>query len=112
MNLALLIASIAASVLQGDPNIPAKISTTISAIASALSALAKSGVTSSISATTVLAAIAGVIAALKATPNLPQHTLDIIADLDAAVVAALAADKFALAGPVDPSQVQPIQPLP
>lgn len=111
MSIALLIASIAASVIGQDAAIPAQIKSLVTAISSALTALVKSGVTSSVTPTNVLAALAGVIESIKALPNMPQPTLDVIASLDAAVAAAIAADKLAQAGPVDPTQVQPIQPV-
>ena len=113
MNLALLIATIAASVIQGDSNIPAQIKSIATAISSALSALVKSGVTTSpVTTTSILAAIQGVVDSLKAVPGLPANTLAVVSDLDQAVQAALQADALALAGPVDPTKVKPENPLP
>ena len=111
MNIVLLIASIASSVLGADANIPADIKNLVTAISSALSALVKSGVTTGPSTSTILAALEGVVLSLKAIPSLPVQTLDIIADIDQAVQAAVAADKLAVAGPVNPANVQPITPV-
>lgn len=111
MNIARLIVSIAASVLGNDAAVPADIKQIILAISSAVSALIKSGVTTGPSNSTILAAFQGVVLSLKAVPGLPQQTLELIADIDASVQAAIAADKLAVAGPVNPANVQPIKPL-
>jgi hypothetical protein len=108
-----MIASIAASVIGADSNIPGQFKSSAAAIASALGALIKSGVTTSpVTASSILLALQGVIDSLKAVPGLPANTLAIVSDLDQAVMAALEADKLALAGPVDPANVKPETPLP
>jgi phage-related protein len=113
MNLALMIASIAASVIGADTNIPGQIKSIATAISSAIAALVKSGVTTSpVTASTILGAIQGVVDSLKALPGLPTQTLEIVSDLDQAVQAALKADALAVAGPVDPTLVKPEAPLP
>lgn len=111
MGTASLIASLLAAVIQGVPQISAEIKSIITAISTSLSAVVSSGVTSTVNPATVLAALAGVITALKAIPNLPQATLQVILDLESAAGAALAADQQAQQK-VDPSQLQPITPVP
>jgi hypothetical protein len=110
MGTASLIASLLAAVIQGVPQISAQIKAIILAISSSLGAVVASGVTSSVNPNTVLAALAGVITALKALPNLPQATLQVILDLEASTVAALAADQVAQQK-VDPTQLLPITPV-
>ncbi len=113
MGLALMIASIAASVIGADPQIPAQFKSIATAISAALSALVKSGVTTSpVTASSILLALQGVVDSLRAVPGLPTQTLAIVSDLDQAVQAALAADAVAVAGPVDPTKVLPETPLP
>lgn len=110
MGTAALIASLLAAVVQGIPQISAEIKSIVSAISSSLGAVVASGVTSVVNPNTVLAALAGVITALKAVPNLPQTTLQVILDLEAATTAALAADQQAQQK-VDPTQLNPIAPV-
>lgn len=111
MGTAALIASLLAGIVQGVPQISAEIKSIVLAISTSLSAVVSSGITTNISPTTVLAALAGVITALKAIPNLPQATLQVIVDLESATAAALQADQVAQTK-VDPTQLQPIAPLP
>lgn len=106
-----LIASLLAGVVNGVPQISAEIKSIVLAISTSLSSVLASGVTTSISPTTILTALAGVIAALKVVPNLPQSTLQAIQDLEDAAAAALIADQKAQQQ-VDPSQLQPITPVP
>jgi hypothetical protein len=111
MGTAALIASLLAAVIQGVPQISAEIKTIIAAISASVGAVVASGVTSAVNPATVFEALAGVITGLKAIPNLPQATLQVILDLEAATVAALAADKVAQQK-VDPTLLQPITPVP
>lgn len=110
MGTASLIASLLAAVIQGIPQISTEIKSIIAAISASLGAVVSSGVTSVVNPQTVLAALAGVITALKATPGLPQTTLQVILDLEAATGAALAADQVA-SQKVDPTQLNPIAPV-
>ncbi len=111
MNLALLIASLAASIIQSTPQVSAAIKQIVMDIYQSFSAVVSSGVTSSVNPNTVLAALAGVLAALKADPNLPADKLSLIQALEEAAGAALAADTAAQQK-VDPTTLQPIAPLP
>lgn len=111
MSFALLIASLLSSVVQNLPQVSASIKSIVAAIFTSLNAVVASGVTTTLDPTTVLAALAGVIATLKAQTNLPAASLAIIAGLDDAIAAALAADTIAKQK-VDPTQLQPITPLP
>ena len=110
MNTVLLIASLLGGVVQGIPQISTEIKAIVAGIVSSLGAVVNSGVTSSVSPTTVLTALAGVIAALKTIPNLPANTLQAIADLEQAAAAALVADQQAQQQ-VDPAQLKPITPV-
>lgn len=111
MNLAWLLVSLSAGIIQGIPGISATIKQVISNISASLSAVASSGVTTNLNASTVLAALAGVIVALKADPNLPADKLSVIAGLEDAITAALAADAQAQKL-VDPTQLKPINQFP
>lgn len=111
MGTAALIASLLAGIVQGVPQISAEIKSIVMAISTSLSAVLTSGVTTTLNPTTVLAALAGVIASLKAIPNLPQATLQAIVDLEAAAAAALQADQIAQQQ-VDPTKLAPITPVP
>jgi len=111
MSLALLIASLVASAISGLVGLPSGLSTSINAIISVIGVLIKNGV--GVSTTTeslVLTTLAGVIAALKATPGLPQAALNDIAILDDALNAALAQQSATTS--VDPTKLNPITPLP
>lgn len=112
MNIVLLIAALATGIIS-DPNL--KISSTIKQIITdiytSFSAIVSSGVTTTLNPTTVLAALAGVLAALKADPNLPADKLSLIVALESAAAAALVADQAAQQK-VDPTTLQPIAPLP
>ena len=111
MNLALLIASLVASVVQSTPQISSTIKQIVMDIYNSLSAVVASGATDNPDAGTVLKALAGVIAALKADPNLPADKLALVGALESAAAAALAADTAAQKV-VDPSTLKPIEPLP
>lgn len=108
--LALLIASMAAGIVQGIPGINALTKQIVNDIYQSFSAIVASGVTTTVTPQTVIAAIAGITAALKADPNLPADKLALIAALESAAAAALAADQAAQQK-VDPSILQPIAPL-
>lgn len=110
MGTAALIASLLAAIVQGVPQISAEIKSIVTAISTSLGAVVASGVTSAVNPNTVLAALSGVITALRAIPNLPQTTLQIIQDLEQATVAALAADQAAQQK-VDPTTLHPITPV-
>ena len=107
----MLIASLLSGVVQNIPQISSTIKGIIADIYNSLSAVVASGVTTNLNPSIVLASLAGVIAALQAEPNIPQPVLAIIAGLDDAVAAALAADKQAQVV-VDPTQLKPVEPLP
>lgn len=111
MGTAALIASLLAGIVQGVPQISAEIKSIVTAIAVSQSAVLSSGVTTNISPTTILTALAGVIAYLKGIKDLPASTLQAISDLDQAAAAALVADQQAQKA-VDPTQLQPITPIP
>jgi len=110
MNLALLIASLAAGVVQGIPQVSGTIKQILADVSSSLRAIIASGVTTSINPQTILIALSGVISALKEDPSLPADKLSLIAALESAAAAALAADQTAQTK-VDPTTLSPIQPL-
>jgi hypothetical protein len=113
VNLALLIISLLSGIVGGIKGVPSTITSTIQGIQTALNAyIADGGNTSGgISEQTVLAAIAGVIAALKAETSVPASTLQLISGLEDALAAALAEDKVA-STQVAPGTLAPIAPLP
>lgn len=110
MNLALLISSLVAAAIGGLPNLPKGIVTAISAITGTLGVILKNGLgtTSPTTISLVLATLQGVISELKTIPGLSQPILDQIAVLEDALAAALSLHLTA----VDPSQLQPITPVP
>lgn len=110
MNIALLILSLLPVATEGIPNLPANIKQIIQDVAGSIKAIMASGVTTTVSPSTVLQALAGVIAVLKAEPNVPQDILDLIGALDRAAQAGIAADKAAQQG-VDPTTLKPIEPV-
>ena len=105
-----MIASLLAGVVQGIPQISAEIKGIVAAISGSLSAVLGSGVETFLNPTTVLSALAGIIVALKSVPNIPADKLQLIADLESALVAGMAADKQAKVK-VDPTTLQPITPV-
>jgi hypothetical protein len=111
VSLVLLIASLLSGIVQGLPSVSATIKNTVGGIVGGLNAVVASGVTTGISEQMVLAALAGVITALKAEPAIPATTLALISGLEDALTAALTADKAAAAA-VTPSTLQPVAPLP
>ena len=112
ISLALLIASVVSQVVPSLTGVP-KLTTTIAqSITATLSALVKSGVTTTpATATSILSALSAVVGSLQSVPGLDPRVLSVIADLDIAVQAAVAADKMAQQG-VNVDSLQPIQPLP
>jgi hypothetical protein len=112
MNIALLISSILSAVVSNDPAIPQQIASTIGGIAAGLTGVLKSGVTTNINASTVLIALSAVISQIKAVDPklLKPGTVDLIATLDNATVAALAADQEAQAK-VDATELHQEAPL-
>jgi ABC-type siderophore export system fused ATPase/permease subunit len=111
MSFALLIASLLAGITQNIPQISASIKGIIADIYGSLSAIVSSGVTSNLNPASFLLALSGVIATLKAEPNIPPLVLQMVGGLDDALQAAVAADKVAQLG-VDPTQLNPVEPLP
>lgn len=111
MNLALLITSLLASVLQSTPQVSSTIKEIAMDVYRALSGIVSSGVTTTLNPATVLQALAALIAALKADPNLPADKLALVGALESAASAALAADTAAQQK-VDPTTLHPISPLP
>lgn len=111
LSLVLLLAQLANAVVQSTPQIGSTIKQIITDIAGSLSAVIASGVTANVEPATVLAALAGVLSVLQSDPNVPQDKLAIIASVQRAVAAGIAADKEAQQG-VDTSKLTPIAPLP
>ena len=95
MNLVPLLINILATAIAAEPAIPQSIKAIITALASSVSAVFASGVTSGVNPQTVLTALSGVVAALKATTNLSPTTLSLIASIDKAIGEALQADSAA-----------------
>jgi hypothetical protein len=110
LSLILLLVSLASGIIQGT-KVSSTIKNTIAAISASLAALVASGATTLPSEATILAGLAGVIAAAKQDPDISAADLNILAGLDDAVAAALAADKVAQTK-VDTTQLNPIVPLP
>lgn len=110
MNLALLIASLVATALTTVPGIPAGVGIALNAITSSLGVIIKSGVTTNVSTSVILATLTGVIAELKQQPGLPQNVLNDIQILDNALQAALAADQQAQVK-VDPTALHAEKPI-
>lgn len=92
------------------PSLGAEMKQIIGDVAGSLSALVASGVIQQTNASTVLNALAGVLAALQAEPNIPPETLKLIQALTRAAQAATAADTAAQQK-VDPTTLQPITPI-
>jgi hypothetical protein len=111
VSLVLLIASLLSGIVQGIPSVSSSIKQTIAGIVGGLTAIQSSGVTTTISMQTVLAALAGVIAALKAETSIPAATLSLIAGLEDALTAAVAEDQKASQA-VTPGTLAPVQALP
>ena len=110
MNFALLIASLLAGIVQATPQISASIKQIVQDVYGSLSAVVASCVTNGLNPSTVLAALSGVITALKADPTLPASTLNLISALETAAAAALAADQAAQQQ-VNPATLAPIAPI-
>jgi len=110
VSIILLISSLLAAAVEGVPQIPAPIKTIISGITGSVTAIGASGVTTTLNPATILTALQGVITQLKAIPQLPQTTLSVIAGLDDAIAAALAADTVAQQA-VNPALLHPITPI-
>ncbi len=110
MNIVLLITSLLPVAASAIPGLSSTVKQIITDIAQSLGAMAASGVLQAQNVSTVLAALAGVIAALKAEPNIPPDVLNLISALERAAAAALAADQAAQQK-VDPGTLQPIAPV-
>jgi hypothetical protein len=87
-------------VLKSNPQIPAQVGQVVSDISGSVAVLFSNIMNSKtgqiqLSATTMIAAIGGVIVALKQDPSLPKDVLDKLDSLDRALQAALVADKLA-----------------
>ena len=106
-----LITALLPVVTNNIPSLSTGIKQIINDIMGAVSAVSASGALQTQNPSTILLALSGVIAALKAEPNIPGPVLDLIGALDRAAQAALVADKQAQVV-VDPTQLQPIAPLP
>jgi hypothetical protein len=105
-----LLLNLLPGLISAIPGISAAIKAIIGDVTSAASAILGSGVISQPSVNTILAAWAGVLAALKAQGNLPPATLNWVTQLEKAVQAALLQD-VQLAQSVDWSQIKPITPV-
>ena len=110
MPIAILLLGLIPGFLKNIPGISTTLQQIIADITGSAAAVLSSGVVSQPSVTTVLAAWAGVIAALKAQGNLPASTLNSLAQLEIAVQAALMNDAAA-AAKVDWSLVHAITPV-
>lgn len=110
MSLVLLLVSVASGLIQGIPGISATIKQTIAALSGSLNAVVASGITTTLSPTVILAALTGIITALKADPAVSPATLQLITGLEDAVTAALTADQAAQKQ-VAPTTLQPITPI-
>lgn len=110
MPIAILLLNLLPTLLGNIPGLSDKIQQIIKDVAASASAVLGSGAISQPSITTVLAAWAGVIAALKNDPNLPATSLNAVAQLEKAIQAALLEDEKA-AALVDWTQIHPIAPV-
>jgi hypothetical protein len=112
--LILSLVSVIAGVLKTNPAIPQEVGQVVSDISSSLAAifssLMASGKNPQLNPTTVIAAIGGVIVALKNDPNLPSDVLAKLQSLDTALAQALVADKMAQQS-VDYSTLHTIAPV-
>ena len=98
-------------VLQAIPGISPKLSQIINDVSTGAAGLFSSGAISHPTASTVLAAWVGVLAALQNDPSLPASSLAAVTQLGKAVQAALLQDELA-AKQVDWSLILPIAPVP
>ena len=110
MNWITLITTLLPVAISGIGSLSAGVKQIINDILASLGAVAASGAIDAPSVSSVLLALSGVIAALKAEPNIPVATLNLIDALDRAAQAALAADAQAQKL-VDPTQLHPIAPI-
>ena len=110
MNWIGLITSLLPVVVQAIPSLTAGVKQIITDIAVSLGAISASGVVQGPSTSSILLALSGVIAALKAEPNVPTNVLNLINALDLAAQAALSADTAAQQT-VNPGTLQPITPI-
>ena len=110
MNIVLLFASLLASVVQSTPQISSTMKQIVLDIYGSVSAIVNSGATTTLDPQTILVALAGVIATLKADPNLPAEKLAIVGALESAAAAALSADTAAQQK-VDPTQLKQVTPI-
>jgi hypothetical protein len=113
--LILSLISILAGVLKANPQIPTQVGQVVSDVSGSLAVLFSNLMNSKtgqvqLSPTTIIAAIGGVIVALKQDPNLPQDLLAKLNSLDQALSAALVADKLA-SQTVDYSTLHAIAPV-
>ena len=111
MNIIAILLNILPVVAEAIPGINSTIKQVITDVVGSLGAVVSSGALSNANPTTILNAISGVTAALKSEPNIPPSVLNLIAALDRAAQAALAADQQAQQK-VDPTTLKPIEPLP
>jgi hypothetical protein len=97
-------------VLKGIPGISATIQQIIADVTASVAALLGSGALTQPNANTILAAWAGVIAALKNDPNLPASSLSAVAELEKIVQSVMLQDSK-LAQSVDWSTFHQITPV-
>jgi len=95
VNLIPLLINLIATAVATEPAIPASIAKIVTDLAASVSAIFASGVTQKPDAVTVLAALSGVVAALKANTTISPATLNLINSIDKAIGEALQADASA-----------------
>jgi hypothetical protein len=116
MNLTLLLSliQVLTGVLTSNPNVPKGIGQVAAdaevSLAAIFTAIHSSSGGLSLNPSTILAAIAGVVAALQSDPNLPKDVLAKVQSLNKAITSALAADSAAQQA-VDPSKLKRIEPI-
>jgi uncharacterized protein (UPF0147 family) len=116
MNSTLLLSlvQVLTGVLTSNPNVPKNIgqvaASAETSLAAIFTAIQRSSGGVSLNPSTILAAIAGVVTALQADPNLPKDVLAKIQSMNKAITSALAADSAAQQV-VDPSQLKRIDPI-
>lgn len=98
------------TVLKGIPGISTNVQQLIADITASVAAVLGSGAVTQPNLNTILAAWAGVIAALKADPNLPAASLTAVAELEKIVQAVLVQDAV-LAKAIDWTKLLPITPV-
>lgn len=112
--LVLSLIQVLTGVLTSNPNVPKGIgqvaANTEASLAAIFTAIHSSPGGVSLDPSTILAAIAGVVAALQSDPNLPKDVLAKVQSLNKAITSALAADSAAQQA-VDASKLKRIEPI-